>query len=400
MIQSTHSILDSDLYKFTMQQAVLQKFPRANIRYTFINRGEHEFTAEMINLANIRIKEMESLQLQDDEYQWLKETCSYFNPAYLDFLKSYRYNSKEVSLEFAEKPEGKSEVIMNIEGPWYRTILWEVPLMAIMSEVFHECNGDFEKYNLDIELEKIKEKGERLDMIGAQFAEFGTRRRFSLAHQDLVVRTLTETCPDTLVGSSNLFMAYTHNIKPIGTQAHEWFMFHGAKYGYLSANEKALESWVDVYEGDLGIALSDTFTTDEFFRVFSKKYAKLFDGLRQDSGEPLSFMHRTCHAYSKLGIDPSTKTIVYSDGLDIDKVDYLFNVTKENMKCSFGIGTHLTCDITDVRPMNMVIKMSECKPDGELEWLPCVKLSDSPGKHTGQEKAIKLCLETIKGTKV
>lgn len=390
-----YSILDTDLYKLTMQQAVIQKFPNTHVKYTFINRGDHEFTKGMVKAAQTAIDGMANLYLTNEEKEWLGK-YPYFSDAYIQYLSGYRFDPKEVTLKLSN-----GKVSLDIEGPWHRTILWEVPLMAIMSEAFHYGNGDLKNYDISIEAGKIKKKGLELEDIGAPFSEFGTRRRFIRDHQRMVLFQLKQNCPKTLKGTSNVWLARELNLNPVGTQAHEWFMFHGAVYGYLAANEIAMNNWVDVYNGDLGIALSDTFTTDEFFRVFDKKMAKLYDGLRQDSGDPLSFLLRTNNHYRSIGVDPKQKTVIFSDSLNLDLIARLSKATKEadGVNCAFGIGTHLTCNVDDVTPMNMVIKMTACKLNGknDRDWLDCVKLSDSPGKYTGDSKAIKKCLLIIKG---
>jgi nicotinate phosphoribosyltransferase len=184
-----------------------------------------------------------------------------------------------------------------------------------------------------------------------------------------------------------------NDIKPIGTHAHEWFMFHAAQYGFKMANTQALENWVAVYRGDLGIALSDTFTTAEFYEVFDKKFAKLFDGVRHDSGDPTEFAEKTIKHYQQLGIDPLSKTIIFSDALNPDKVKRIADYCRGKIGLSFGIGTNFTNDV-GLPPMNMVIKMTEALPEAQ-PWIPVVKLSDEPGKHSGDERTIQLAKEIL-----
>jgi nicotinate phosphoribosyltransferase len=170
-------------------------------------------------------------------------------------------------------------------------------------------------------------------------------------------------------------------------------MFHAAKYGFKMANTLALEHWVDVYRGDLGIALSDTFTTDEFYEVFDKKFTKLFDGVRHDSGEPIEFADKTIQHYRRFGIDPLAKTIIFSDSLDLEKVKRIADYCRGKIGFSFGIGTNFTNDF-GLKPMNIVIKMTEALPEAE-PWTPVVKLSDVPGKHSGDEHTIELAKEVL-----
>jgi nicotinate phosphoribosyltransferase len=208
-----------------------------------------------------------------------------------------------------------------------------------------------------------------------------------------VIQTLKEHGGRNFVGTSNVHLAMQQNVKPIGTHAHEWFMFHAAKYGFKMANAMALEHWVDVYRGDLGIALSDTYTTDEFFEQFDKKFAKLFDGVRHDSGDPIEFAKKTILHYQHLGINPLTKTITFSDSLNYEKVKKITEFCRYKIGFSFGIGTNFTNDV-GLKPMNIVIKMTETCIEGE-QWTQVVKLSDEPGKHSGDIDTIELAKKVL-----
>jgi nicotinate phosphoribosyltransferase len=209
----------------------------------------------------------------------------------------------------------------------------------------------------------------------------------------LVVDTLKAHGGGSFVGSSNVYLAMQSGTKPIGTHAHEWFMFHAAQYGFKMANTLALEHWVDVYRGDLGIALSDTYTTDEFFEVFDKKFAKLFDGVRHDSGDPIEFADKTIAHYKHLGIDPRSKTIIFSDALNSEKVARIANHCHDRIGVSFGIGTNFTNDV-GLKAMNIVLKMTEAQPEGQ-DWSPVVKLSDEKGKYSGDGRTIALAKEVL-----
>lgn len=222
-------------------------------------------------------------------------------------------------------------------------------------------------------------------------ADFGTRRRFSSNNHEMVIEDMKKE----LVGTSNVWLAMKHGLKPIGTHAHEWFMYHATKYGYIGANWNALRNWVQTYQGNLGIALTDTFTSDSFYRDFNTEYSKLFDGVRQDSGDPIEFLNKTVAHYKAHGIDPATKTIVFSDGLDLHKAIKLNKAAKKaGIGCSFGIGTNLTNDV-GIDPLNIVIKLTNVRGHHN-QWLPTVKLSDSLGKHTGELDEIRLCKQTLR----
>ena len=378
------SLLDNDFYKITMQNAVIKRFPYAHARYAFINRGEHAFPEGFGEALRGEVDRMATLRLSDEEKRYLQTTCPYLDPTYLDFLAGFRYDPSEVTIE-----QQGSELSVVMEGPWYRTILWEVPLMALISELWYQLRGVGVSEDDEALIEqRTREKIELYRQHGLKIAEFGTRRRFSFAVHDRVVKALRHYGGEAFSGTSNVLLAMRHGVKPIGTHAHEWFMFHGARFGFKMANSLALEHWVDVYRGDLGIALTDTFTTRAFFESFDKKFAKLFDGVRHDSGDPIEFADATIAHYQRLGINPLSKTIIFSDALTPEKVERIRAFCQGRIGMAFGIGTNFTNDI-GVAPMNMVIKMVEARPEGQ-GWLPVVKLSDVPTKNTGDPEMIAL----------
>lgn len=378
------SLLDNDFYKITMQNAVIKRFPYAHARYAFINRGEHAFPEGFGEALRGEVDRMVVLCLTEEEKRYLETTCPYLDPTYLDFLAGFRYDPREVTIE-----QQGGELSVVIEGPWYRTILWEVPLMALISELWYRLRGVAVSEEDEALIEqRTREKIELYRQHGLKIAEFGTRRRFSFAVHDRVVEALRHYGGEAFSGTSNVLLAMRHGVKPIGTHAHEWFMFHGARFGFKMANSLALEHWVDVYRGDLGIALTDTFTTRAFFESFDKKFAKLFDGVRHDSGDPIEFADATIAHYQRLGINPLSKTIIFSDALTPEKVERIRAFCQGRIGMAFGIGTNFTNDI-GVAPMNMVIKMVEARPEGQ-GWLPVVKLSDVPTKNTGDPEMIAL----------
>ena len=383
------SLLDNDFYKITMQNAVIKRFPYAHARYAFINRGEHAFPEGFGEALRGEVDRMATLRLSDEEKRYRQTTCPYLDPTYLDFLAGFRYDPSEVTIE-----QQGSELSVVMEGPWYRTILWEVPLMALISELWYHLRGVGVSEDDEALIEqRTREKIELYRQHGLKIAEFGTRRRFSFAVHDRVVKALRHYGGEAFSGTSNVLLAMRHGVKPIGTHAHEWFMFHGARFGFKMANSLALEHWVDVYRGDLGIALTDTFTTRAFFESFDKKFAKLFDGVRHDSGDPIEFADATIAHYQRLGINPLSKTIIFSDALTPEKVERIRAFCQGRIGMAFGIGTNFTNDI-GVAPMNMVIKMVEARPEGQ-GWLPVVKLSDVPTKNTGDPEMIALAKKVL-----
>ncbi|WP_048905234.1 nicotinate phosphoribosyltransferase [Pedobacter sp. V48] len=376
------SLLDNDFYKITMQQGVIRLFPAAKARYAFINRGKHSFPDGFAKALREAVNEMATLKLSREEKHFLQVNCPYLDPVYLDFLEGYRYNPEEIYIT-----QNGDQLEVHVEGLWYRTILWEVPLMSLICELFYILN-DSQRISNDEVINHTKEKIENYRRLGVTVAEFGTRRRYSYQVHRLVLQALSQYGEGSFIGTSNVHMAMIHKTKPIGTHAHEWFMFHAARYGFKMANATGLEHWVAVYRGDLGIALSDTYTTEVFFKQFDKMFSKLFDGVRHDSGDALLFADKVISHYNSMGIDPRTKTIIFSDGLNYEKVARIADHCRDKIGMSFGIGTNLTND-AGPEAMNIVIKMTEAQPkDGE--WTEVVKLSDEPGKHTGTERMINL----------
>lgn len=381
------SLLDNDFYKFTMQFAVIHLFPSAKAKYAFINRGKHLFPEGFATALQESVNAMALLKLTKVEKNFLTVTCPYLPPTYLDFLEGYTYNPAEVSIE-----QRGNDISVKVEGYWYRTILWEVPLLCLISELYYKLHNlqrvsDDEVYNI------TKHKIQQYNALGVTIAEFGTRRRYSYKVHQIVMQALQQNGGASFVGTSNVHLAMLNGVKPIGTHAHEWFMFHAAKYGYKTANSLALEHWSDVYGGDLGIALSDTYTSDVFFRQFDKKFAKLFDGVRHDSGDPIVFAQKTINHYKSLGINPLSKTITFSDALNYDKVARIAQFCKNKIGMSFGIGTNFTNDV-GVPPMNIVMKLVKTLPEGET-WTKVVKLSDEEGKHTGDSEEIELAKKIL-----
>jgi nicotinate phosphoribosyltransferase len=349
-----------------MQYAVVHLFPWAKAKYSFINRGKHSFHEGFGDALQEAVNAMSSLKLSKEEKEFFGKTCPYLSPTYLDFLEGYRYDPAEVQIE-----QRGEDVTVSIKGYWYRTILWEVPLLSLISELYYSLNNMQRKPDeavYEITSNKIK--------------------NYSYDVHNIAMKALKENGSTCFVGTSNVHMAMQYRVKPIGTHAHEWFMFHAAKYGFKMANASALEHWTDVYRGELGIALSDTYTTAVFFEHFDKKFAKLFDGIRHDSGDAIVFAQHTIDHYKSLGIDPLSKTIIFSDALNYEKVQRIVNYCKGKIGMSFGIGTNFTNDV-GLTPMNIVIKLVEAYPEGG-PWTKVVKLSDEKGKYTGDADTIAL----------
>jgi nicotinate phosphoribosyltransferase len=374
-------VTDNDLYKFTTMNAIEKLYPEAMVRYSFINRGDTPFPEGFALELRKEVDGFEKLALDSEEVQFFSSRCYYFDPAFIDLLKGYRFDPGEVEIR---QTGGRLEV--EVEGLWYRTVLWEVPLLALISELYFLKTGEKPR---EVEARATR-KAMRFNEMNAEYSDFGTRRRFSFDVHDSVIKTLKNNSPHLFRGTSNVYLAMKHDLTPIGTHPHEWFMFHASQFGYRSANARALDAWVEVYKGDLGIALSDTYTTDNFFRNFSLLHAKLFDGIRHDSGDPLVFTDRAIEFYRCNRIDPATKTIVFSNALELDSVLKIKKHVNKRIHDVYGIGTYLTND-AGVTPLNIVMKMTGARMNRFDDFVPVIKLSDDEEKYTGDPAEIELC---------
>lgn len=377
---------DNDLYKFTTMNAILKQFPEAEVVYRFVNRGQTAFPEGFAEAMRKEVDAMKSLTLSKEAENFMRKKCYYFDLVFFDMLKGYRFDPSEVFIT-----QNGGEVEVEIRGLWHRTVLWEVPLLAIISELYFKMTGQKPK---EVE-ETATHKALRFTEMKVELSDFGTRRRFSFDVQDKVVGILKQHMGKLLNGTSNVFLAMKYDLLPMGTHPHEWFMYHGAHYGYRIANALAMENWVKTYGGYLGIALTDTYTSDNFFDNFSTLYAKLFDGLRWDSGDPLEFTEKALLHYKQNRIDPTSKTIVYSDSLNLERVKEIKDHVNGRIHDVYGIGTYLTNDV-GVKPLNIVIKLFESKPQGSRCYIPTVKLSDVAGKHTGDPEEVELCKKLLR----
>ncbi|KKK19959.1 hypothetical protein P175DRAFT_0523306 [Aspergillus ochraceoroseus IBT 24754] len=413
--EGVFSLLDTDLYKLTMQCAILKYFPTVHVTYGFTNRtpqmkltrgGYKWMLAQMDKFANI--------QVTNDELEFLKTRCPYFNDAYLNFLTTFRLKpSEQLEIKFTpDNDTGSDDDFGDIEyvvkGLWVDTILYEIPLLALTSQayfMFSEKDWDY-----GCQEEKAYRKGCVLLENGCTFSEFGTRRRRDYHTQDLVMNGLCQAAkegkekgvPGVFTGTSNVHFAMKYNVDPVGTVAHEWYMTIAAiTDDYENANELALKYWLGCFgEGVLGIALTDTFGTPAFLDAFRKPidgqdetpcktYAQVYTGIRQDSGDPTYFVKMAREFYDREGIT-DTKVVVFSDSLDIEHcLEYKTIAEEAGFKPTFGVGTFFTNDYTHKstgeksKPLNIVIKISTA--NGE----PAVKLSDNMGKNTGDKATVQ-----------
>lgn len=384
------SVLDTDLYKFTTSYAYSKLYPRAYGQFRFIDRGKTTYPQGFAEELKKEIQEMSKLSLTKDEASFLYRELPYLPPTYIDFVRGFRFDPEEVKVE--QDAEGHLSIIA--EGLLYRVTLWETPILALVSELYYKMLGA--QPDMEYTERTIISKARKLAEHGITFSMFGMRRRFSAAIEDRVTELLKEHAASYLFGTSNVYYAYKHGLRVSGTHPHEWIQFHGAMFGYKMANYMAMEDWINVYDGDLGTVLTDTYTTDVFMRNFSKKHAMLFTSLRHDSGDPLQFTEKVIARYRELRVDPTIKYIIFSDGLDPERAIEIANYCKGRIGASFGIGTNFSNDVGNgVRPMNIVMKLWKCKMTEKERWNPCVKLSDVDGKHTGEPEEIELAQRTL-----
>ncbi|GAA5961176.1 hypothetical protein JCM21900_005889 [Sporobolomyces salmonicolor] len=418
------SILDSDLYKFTMQRAVHEAFPDVQVRYRFTNRGGTKFTRRMHAAVEAAVSHLSNVSLTSEERAWLEKYCPYFPPSYLDYLSSFRFKpQQQVSITFvpggiSEAGEEVGNFDIEVHGLWREAILYEVPLMSIISEAyFTEVD---QKWDYVGQFENAKEKGRQLFEAGCIVSEFGSRRRRTYLAQDIIMRGLVAADKEygsgsgiegrgKLAGTSNVHFAQKYDIAPVGTIAHELIMGVAAFEGYEGCNGRVMDLWEKIYpDNSLSIALTDTFTTKPFFEDFvaDPERAKRWKGLRQDSGDPLTFLYAAKEVFEKIGVDPKKKVIVFSDSLDVPTCLRLKKASDEaGVGCSFGVGTNFTNDFKRVeepvqqetpgegpprtdgetnKALNMVIKLYMINNDY------CVKISDELTKNTGNPEAVKL----------
>jgi nicotinate phosphoribosyltransferase len=371
------SLLDTDIYKFSMMQAVLHQFPGAEVEYQFRCRTPGIDLRPLRNELEREIEGLCSLQLAQHELDFLASQ-RYIKPDFIEFLRLFHLQSR-----FIEIGQHEGQLTISIRGPWLHTILFEVPLLAIVSELYTRRRYPDEDLaeahrRLEHKIEQVHALDRPEDFV---FADFGTRRRFSRAWHDEVVTRLARDLPGSLRGSSNVRLARELDLVPIGTMAHEFIQAAQALGPRLAETQRfAFEIWAREYRGDLGIALSDTYSLKAFLRDFDMYFCKLFDGARQDSGDPIAWGEAMIEHYRNNRVDPLTRKLVFSDSLTIPRAAEIWHAFRDRTQVSFGIGTHLTHD-TGTEPLNIVIKMIRC--NGQ----PVVKLSDSPGKIVSTDQA-------------
>lgn len=384
------SILDTDLYKFTVSNAYFQLYPNAECTFTFNDRNKEKYDEKFLEMLNIEFAKLCTLKMSEAEFAFVA-SIRFLATNYVEWLKGFQFELDKIKFGIDEN----GHLHIEVTDKCYKATLYEVPILAIVAECRNKWLGV--KPDLSLILKLLERKVNIANENQMKFAEFGTRRRFSYLVQEEVVKYLKEKCPIYCVGTSNVYLAMKYNMMPSGTFPHEWVMFHAGIGGFKTANLSALNDWIKVYDGDLGIALIDTYTTASFLHTLTLKQAKLLDGFRQDSGDEYKIGNMIIDKLKELRIDPLTKTIVFSNALDFDKASDIFKYFKNRIKVSFGIGTNLTCDIgiEGYKPANIVMKMSKCRYSPRDFWEYVIKISDDLGKHMGLKELFDIAVREL-----
>lgn len=375
--QIINSLLETDMYKFSMGQTIFHQFTSYKTTWTFKCRNKDvHFTDEMVEEIREQVQAFCQLRFTEEELEYL-DNITWIKGTYVDFLRLWQPRYEEFTIT-TDAPCG---LAIDAAGTWLNTSMYEIPVLAIVNEVYFRMAYDYDvllkqfKRRLDEKVRLLEEDTYRL----SDFSEFGLRRRLSAEAQEMAVKAIAEVelpADSHFIGTSNVYLAKKFNLKPVGTMAHEWIMCTGQgnhKHNPAYSNWYALDAWVKEYGILNGIALTDTITTDCFLRDFQLTYATLFSGVRHDSGDPYEWGDKMIAHYNSLGINPRTKTLLFSDSLDFERATALYDYFKDKAKVAFGIGTFISND-TDEEALNIVMKTTKCN------GMDVAKISDVAGK--------------------
>lgn len=375
--QIINSLLETDMYKFSMGQTIFHQFTSYKTTWTFKCRNKDvHFTDEMVEEIKEQVQAFCQLRFTEEELEYL-DNITWIKGTYVDFLRLWQPRYEEFTIT-TDAPCG---LAIDAAGTWINTSMYEIPVLAIVNEVYFRMAYDYDvllkqfKRRLDEKVRLLEEDTYRL----SDFSEFGLRRRLSAEAQEMAVKAIAEVelpADSHFIGTSNVYLAKKFNLKPVGTMAHEWIMCTGQgnhKHNPAYSNWYALDAWVKEYGILNGIALTDTITTDCFLRDFQLTYATLFSGVRHDSGDPYEWGDKMIAHYNSLGINPRTKTLLFSDSLDFERATALYDYFKDKAKVAFGIGTFISND-TDEEALNIVMKTTKCN------GMDVAKISDVAGK--------------------
>ncbi|MFL1020566.1 nicotinate phosphoribosyltransferase [Vibrio parahaemolyticus] len=381
------SALDFDVYKVNMMSAVAALYPDAMVSYKLIVRSEEDLS-ELLPEVKAEVLKLQDVRFTEDEIAYMKRVAPYLKPEFVEALRHFRFNPQsDVSFHNKTMSDGSSQLRITINGLWKETILYETIIMSIVSEVRSRQRWSdipFEQFQtvLEDKVRYLKAELERRNITNFKFADMSTRRRFSFQAQRTMLEYLSKELPQCLTGTSNYHLARELDLTPIGTVAHEWFMGHQALVNVRDSQKIALQRWQKMFNGALGIALTDTIGIDAFLKDFDEELSHAYVGVRHDSGCPFTWGEKMIAHYESLGIDPMTKTLVFTDGLNFEQALDICEHFQGRVQVSFGIGTSLANDMGNYvndqgeayQPLSIVIKMVTCNGS------PVAKISDEPEK--------------------
>lgn len=397
MHQIIRHFTDDDLYKFSMCCAVIDNFPRTQVKYTFNDRDNTVYPQGFADALREQIAMLENVVITDEEIEFMRRKCTYIPAWFYGYLKGFRYDRRWVNVS----QDTAGHLHVEFEGFWSDTIFLEVKVLAIISELYYLMTGETGKFDYADLYSRSEKKGERLIEAGCWFSDFGTRRRASFDAQDTVVRAMSEyqknhPGPGRFMGTSNVYLAMKYDLTPIGTMAHEFVCAIAGMYGPQMANHIAMKKWAHTYRGALGTFLYDTYGWRIFSLNFSEDYANMFKGLRIDSGDNYEQLDLIVEKYRSLDIDPMTKRVIFSNGLNVDSAIRIQDYAKDKCLPSFGIGTHFTNDFSGVKPRNIVIKLIAVKiTESWPFYCDTCKLSEDHGKYTGDPATVRRFLSAL-----
>ena len=402
MKQIINHFTDNDLYTFTCMYYVLQKYPRAETEYTFFDRNKTCYPKGFDALLREQLEHLAEVTITDEERAFMTRSFPFLPYWFINvFLRGFRFNPAELTI--TQDEEGHLDI--SVKGKWWSTIIWEMPILATISELMHILNGDTAKYDAEAEYAKSLDKGRQIWQGGLTLGDMGTRRRFSFAHQERVIDALKQSYREVyeetagkggkFTGTSNVYFAMKKGIPCLGTMSHQCISFEEIVSGVIECNYNVMNKWSEVYDGNVGIFLYDCFGDRVFFNNLSKRMAMTFSGLRIDSGVEEEQIDLIVAKYKQLGIDPMTKQAVFSNGLDIKRAIEIHRYCEGKIVDSYGVGTFLTCDVTGCSPMNIVIKLVRGRITESREWHPCVKLSCDKGKTLGDKQKCEYLVSVL-----
>lgn len=385
------SILDQDLYVATMSYSWWKLYPLAEGTYKFNDRSKEVYNEDFLKQLKLEFAKFSTLRLTNEEFDWAVKNIPFIPENYWEWLKTFKLDSSKLKVWLDE--EGHLQI--EVTDKMYKACWYEMPVLATVSELRNKHLGFIA--NRQTMLNILEEKINFANEHNLKFSEFGTRRRYSASIHDDICAMLKERCPINCAGTSNMYLAMRHGMKPIGTCAHAYIQFHASCFGYKRANYLALEAWKDTYGGALGTALVDTFTTGSFLRTLTYQQALLLQGFRIDSGDNFAIGNMIIKRLQEFKIDPTTKLLVFSNALDFPRYKEIVDYFGNRIKVSAGIGTNLTSDtgIEGYKPANIVMKLSKCRLSNKDPWEDSIKISDDLGKHIGNQKEFDIAVHEL-----